>query len=146
MQSKLLLFLISLFILFVISLWFIFFMPKTKSVKINKTIIKAELAKNYLAQMKGLSGRQNLPENQGMFFLYQESAQRSFWMKNMLIPLDFIWINNKKVVHITKNVKLPQGNQSPQSISSKYEVDAVLEVGAGFCDKYEVKINDLVEY
>jgi hypothetical protein len=42
---------------------------------------------------KGLMNRTSLPENEGMLFCYDPPEDVSFWMKNTLIPLDIVFIN-----------------------------------------------------
>jgi len=45
--------------------------------------------------------RESLPEKKGMLFVFPTSDIHDFWMKNTIIPLDMIWIDNQfKVVHI----------------------------------------------
>lgn len=42
---------------------------------------------------QGLMHRLSYPENQGMLFPFRISWYRVFWMKNVKIPLDIIFIN-----------------------------------------------------
>ena len=78
-----------------------------------------------------------------MLFVFDHPAQYPFWMKDMNFPIDIIWIDeNLKVIFIKKNAvpeSYPEVFTSPQN--SKY----VLEVVAGFSDKYNIKIGDKVE-
>jgi uncharacterized membrane protein (UPF0127 family) len=46
-------------------------------------------------QQKGLQGVEHLEENEGMLFIYDSEEERSFWMKDTLIPLDIIGINDE---------------------------------------------------
>lgn len=81
----------------------------------------------------GLSYFSTLPENQGMLFLFEQSGDYPFWMKEMNFPLDIIWLkkvseNSFEVVHVAENV---DPATYPNSIDPKREADAVLEVNAG---------------
>ncbi|MBN2087245.1 DUF192 domain-containing protein [Candidatus Peregrinibacteria bacterium] len=50
---------------------------------------------------QGLMGRESLSDDTGMLFVYQEPARQSFWMKNMVIPLDILFISpDFKINHI----------------------------------------------
>jgi uncharacterized membrane protein (UPF0127 family) len=68
-------------------------------------------------------------------------------MKDMLIPLDFIWVANGKIVKIDKNVPAPAPN-TPDGNLKTYSpgtpIDYVLEVNAGFSDKNNIKVGDSV--
>lgn len=53
----------------------------------------------------GLMSRTSLPEEDGMLFIFDKERIHKFWMKDMIIPLDVIWIDEKGIiVHIDKNV------------------------------------------
>lgn len=110
---------------------------KIKGVKIN-----AELATLPEEQVRGLGGREVLPEDWGMLFLYDKPDFYSFWMKDMKFPIDIIWIDeNYKIVDITKNIS---PDTFPQSFQPSKPVQYVLEVNAGFVDKYSIMIGDIV--
>ena len=82
---------------------------------------------------KGLSGRESMPENQGMLFTFESSGKHCFWMKDMKFPLDMIWINaDKKVVYVKKNV---QPSTYPNTFCPDQPALYVIEVNAGVADK-----------
>ena len=49
-------------------------------------------------QEKGLMFVKELPENEGMIFIFEQDQEQSFWMKNTLIDLDMVFIDSKKTV------------------------------------------------
>jgi hypothetical protein len=54
---------------------------------------------------RGLMFRENLCDDCGMLFVYDEEINSKFWMKNMLIPLDIIWLDSDlKVIHVANAV------------------------------------------
>jgi len=116
-----------------------------KSIKINDIEILVEIADTSEKRAKGLSDRQSLPENQGMLFLFDKPDFHSFWMKDTLIPLDFIWIRDDKVVGITQNIK-PEGYQPPHVLTPEEKINAVLEVNAGFVKKSNLKVGDKISF
>ena len=82
-----------------------------------------------------------------MVFVFDKDSKPVFWMKDTLIPLDMIWINDGKVVGIEKNVQIEKGKKDNEL--KKYyapsKVDYVLEVNAGFCDKNNIKAGSSVQ-
>ena len=140
--------LFSIFILIIIAsiLIYLKIKPQDQNPKltINNITIAIEIKNTPEERQQGLSNREKLPENQGVLFIFNQPAQHSFWMKNMLFDLDFIWIKDNKVVDLTENVPAPKNNQPPVSIKPKSPVDKVLEINAGFIKKHNLKINDFV--
>lgn len=63
----------------------------------------------------------------------------------MNFPLDFIWINNDKIVDISENIQAPAKgtlDADLEKIVPKASVDTVLEVNAGFVSANGIKIGD----
>lgn len=122
--------------------------PSTKYVTISGKIIDVEIANNQALRNKGLSGRTALGVNSGMLFVFEsKSVNASFWMKDMLIPLDLIWIENGNVIRIDKNIKPPAPGTSDSQLSVytiSTPIDYVLEVNAGFTDQNNIKVGDSV--
>ncbi len=50
-------------------------------------VVHVEVADTSAERARGLMGRQQLPEDAGMVFLFPENTTSSFWMKDTLIPL-----------------------------------------------------------
>lgn len=72
-----------------------------------------EIADTPEERAEGLMYREELGENQGMLFVYEEEADRSFWMKNTLIPLDIIFLDsNLEVINIEKADPEPNTSDS----------------------------------
>jgi|SRR3989344_7173672 len=121
------------------------------SISVNKNAIKisgkeimVEIANDDKERNQGLSGRKFLGKNEGMFFIFPSSAKYSFWMKDMNFALDVIWINEKKQVSaVSKNI-VPE--TYPASFSPSDPVKYVLEVNAGWAEKNNIKIGDIVVF
>ena len=66
-----------------------------------------EVADDPAERAQGLMNRPSMPASGGMLFLYDAPQRATFWMKNTKIPLDIIWMNEKKqIVHIEQNVPI----------------------------------------
>lgn len=114
-----------------------------KCVKINNLIIRVDIADNVFKRSKGLGGRVGLADDQGMFFIFPTYAKQSFWMKDMNFAIDIIWIKDKEIVDISKNISPAS---YPQTYQPQAPVNYVLEVNAGFCDKNNITIGQRVDY
>lgn len=80
--------------------------------------IKAEIAAD---KAKGLQDRENLCEDCGMIFIFDKSGMYSFWMKDALIPLTLIWIDdNGRVVHIERDAKPCEYTNDPYTQCELY--------------------------
>ena len=80
-----------------------------------------------------MSGRISLPSNEGMLFVFSESAERGFWMRNMSFPIDIIWINkNKTVIGVSNNI---DPETYPNIFFPPSPVKYVLELNAGYAEK-----------
>lgn len=110
---------------------------------LGNSIIKIdiEIADNDYERQLGLMNRESMEELQGMLFIFPAERYQSFWMLNTLFSLDMIFINkNKEIVTIHKNTT-PLSQQSyPSSKPAIY----VLEVIAGFTDKYNIIEGDKI--
>ena len=86
--------------------------------------------------LKGLMFRDFLPENQGMLFIFDDEKNQNFWMKNTLIPLDLIFISEKKV--ITNIIPAEPCTQDPCEIYGSKAL-YVLEVNKDFTKNNDIQ-------
>jgi uncharacterized protein len=111
----------------------------------NKPIITIdiEIADSEYERQLGLMKRNEMGEKEGMLFIFPFESMQSFWMRNTLIPLDMIFVNSEKsIVTIHKNT-------TPLSDSSYRSTEPaiyVVEVNAGFTDKYNIKAGDSISW
>lgn len=102
-------------------------------VTIGAKTISVKLATTSAEQEKGLGSVTSLPEDAGMLFVFTTPDLYGFWMKDTLIPLDMIWLDqDMKIVHIEKNV-LPE--TFPTVFKPESPALFVLEVNAGVAEK-----------
>jgi uncharacterized protein len=102
-------------------------------------VVHVEIAADDSTRAQGLMFRDHLPEDRGMIFLFPESGDYPFWMKNTLIPLDMIWIDDqKKIVHVANNVQPCKADPCP-SVPPNANARYVLEVGAGVATRHGLK-------
>ena len=114
-------------------------------ITINNQPVRVEIADEPLERQQGLSNRKKLAENEGMLFIFSDKQIRSFWMKKMNFPLDIIWLDDNRIINISKNL-LPEGEQPQNKYSSVLPVNYVLEVNAGFTGQHNIKAGDRVNF
>jgi uncharacterized membrane protein (UPF0127 family) len=105
------------------------------AIRIGGATFTAETARTVAQQTQGLSGRDQLPRSAGMLFPLQTERTPVFWMRQMRIALDFVWIaKDCRVAEITPNVPPPAPNTPDNALplySSSRPVLYVLEINAG---------------
>ncbi|MDX9739000.1 MAG: DUF192 domain-containing protein [Candidatus Dojkabacteria bacterium] len=111
----------------------------------GKTIlVTVEVADTELLRMTGLSGRRNLGDYEGMLFIMDSEAISGFWMKDMYIGLDIIYIDSKGfIVDIKENLKPCEVNYCP-TVYSNEPFKYVLEVNEGFSESNRVRVGNSV--
>lgn len=68
--------------------------------------VRARVADTPAKQEKGLMFVKELPENEGMLFVFEQDEDQGFWMKNTLIDLDMVFIgSDKKVTSVAEEVE-----------------------------------------
>lgn len=92
-------------------------------------------------KLKGMMNRKSL--NGGMLFIFDEPQEQSFWMKNCLIPLDIVFLNNGVIDNIHNNCK-----PCMEDDCEKYTGfgNAVLEFSGGFCQENNLKVGDIITF
>lgn len=78
-----------------------------------------------------------------MLFVFPDVAPRSFWMNEMLIPLDIIWLNGGRVAEVWAGAPPPAPGQAPARRAGP-AADAVLEVPAGSAAAAGLRVGDTV--
>ena len=103
-------------------------MYRDAQVEIAGEMIALDVVQISSERARGLGGRTQLCQQCGMWFIFDEVAKHSFWMKDMQFDIDIIWINDGRVVHIKKNVPhtTPEKTYVPSAPASH-----VLELPAG---------------
>lgn len=94
-----------------------------KTIEIGDKIYKVKIAKTEQEKQKGLQGVKELPEDEGMLFIYDKPQTVGFWMEDTEIPLDIIFIDEDYEV-----ISIYQGKPNDETIVEEDNVQFVLEV------------------
>lgn len=106
-------------------------------------VFHVELALTPQQQAHGLMGRTEMAEDAGMLFLFPGEDERSFWMKNTLIPLDMVFIKKDGTILRVHDSAVPN---DLTSIKSNGPALAVLEINGGVAKKLGIMDGDTVRH
>jgi uncharacterized membrane protein (UPF0127 family) len=96
-----------------------------------------EIADDDIERGQGLMFRESMGRYSGMLFIYDEPSTVAFWMKNTLIPLDMVFLDQHGVVqHVHENA-VPG---SLETIPGGDNVLAVLEVNGGLSNSLGLEV------
>ncbi len=105
--------------------------------------VRVEVQRTPAEWQRGLMFRKELAPDAGMLFVFPESDDHSFWMRNTLIPLDMIFIGDDgRVVGIVANAQPLTETSRTVGKPSRY----VLEVNGGWAAAHGVRPGDAVSF
>ena len=120
------------------------------TIKIDDKVLDVQIAETDAQKTRGLMFQNELPDDQGMIFVFSQEQIAPIWMLNMQFPLDIIWFDaNGNVIHIEKNV--PPCKSALETVSCTVQnadgkkAKYVLEVTSGFTDKFHVTENSKMQ-
>jgi uncharacterized membrane protein (UPF0127 family) len=113
------------------------YLLSSSTILVNNSSIKVFIATTSESMRRGLGGISNIRDDQGMIFDFGTSTTPYFWMKDMLFPIDIMWINEeKKIVGIESNIST---SSYPSTFSPSVPIRYVLEINAGLAEKIDLK-------
>lgn len=116
-------------------------LPVSAQIKVADQVIQLEVAKTLNQQAIGLMARPKLEPNRGMLFPFNPARPVSFWMKNVLINLDMVFLRNGRVVAIASEVPPCQTEPCPV-YGPKDAIDQVIELRGGRAEELGIKPGD----
>ncbi len=108
----------------------------------KRHVFHVEMARTPEQQTVGLMFRKSLPDDGGMLFDWGSPRESQMWMRNTLIPLDMVFINEDGSIRRIVENTVPQ---SLAVIASHGPVRATLELKGGITEKEGIEVGDRVE-
>lgn len=105
--------------------------------------LAVRVADTVARQTHGLMEVEDLPDGTGMLFVYPEDHQRSFWMKNTLVPLDIAFIDEDGQILQILTMEPCEADPCPTYVAEATYRDA-LEVPAGWFARAGIDVGDRV--
>ncbi len=113
---------------------------KLQVLYVNERPVFTEVVSSKDEQERGLGGKESLPIDQGMLFVFGKPDLYAFWMKDMRFPIDIIWLDRDMlVVDVAEGVS---PDSYPQIFRPDEPASFVLELNAGSAERYGVHIGD----
>ena len=103
--------------------------------------IQVEIADSEKKRRFGLMYRKEMPEREGMLFIFPDERERNFWMKNTYIGLNIIYIDSKRRVVSVRTAKAFSEKRVPSGKPAKYAV----EINAGLAEKWGIVSGSVME-
>lgn len=103
--------------------------------------IEVQVAGNDRQRQIGLMNRRQMPDNEGMLFVFEQPTVQCFWMRNTLIPLTAAFIDDTGTVVNLRDMK----PQSDDNHCSTKPVRYVLEMNKGWFDKRNIKAGSVIK-
>lgn len=115
-----------------------------KIIVIGDTALTVEVADTYEERILGLSGRDSLKPNTGMFFIFDEPDTYGMWMKDMKFNIDIIWLDRFGEIIYMKEDVVPESY--PETFTPDEPTLYVLEVPAHFIKDKNLKLGDRIDF
>ncbi len=111
--------------------------------------VRCEVMTHPTDMMRGMMFRDSLAEDRGMLFIHASMGPYSYWMHQVKIPLDILWLDeNRIVVEISADTPpctTEKASECPNyggSVNSIY----VVELAAGSAAKHNIKVGTLLRF
>ena len=112
--------------------------------KIHSESIFVDIADNNCKRELGLSRKNTLGEDEGMFFTFEKTGNYEFWMKDMNFPIDVLWVDEDfNIVGIENSLAT---STYPNIFGGNYFSKYVLELSAGNSQKNKIKVGDKIVF
>jgi uncharacterized protein len=122
---------------------------RTRKVRLpDGVIIRAEVMQREEDMRRGMMFRHSLPENRGMLFIHGSPGKYAYYMYQVKIPLDIIWMDNRNtIVEISENTPPCKTNASQcPTYGGTKDALVVLELAGGSARKHGIVTGARLEF
>ena len=97
---------------------------------------------------RGMMFRDSLASDRGMLFLHREPGEYPYWMHDVRIPLDIVWMDpERRVVEIAPDSPPCKTESSLcPTYGGHHRAQYVLELAGGMAARYAIKFGDTLEF
>jgi uncharacterized membrane protein (UPF0127 family) len=115
----------------------------------NGKEIRVEVLSKKQDMMRGMMFRDSLASDRGMLFVHGSPGLYPYWMYQVRIPLDIIWLDmNRQVVEISSNTPPCKSGSAKEceSYGGRKMAVYVLELPGGSSEKFGIRVGDRVTF
>ena len=109
----------------------------------GKARFKVEIADTPKMHQQGLMGREVLGVSQGMLFVFKQPGPANFWMKDTLIPLDMLFVDETGTI---TNINHQAEPLSTTTYFGGRNVSFVLEINGGLAKRLGISEGDIMRH
>jgi len=122
----------------------------TREVKLpDGARFRAEVVTSKFDMTRGMMFRDSLAPDRGMLFIHGEPGNYPYWMYQVRIPLDLIFMDqNRLIMEVVSNVepcKSESAAKCPKFGGNRRSL-FVLELNAGMAEKHKLKLGDRLDF
>lgn len=118
-------------------------LPITAQANMNGEVIQLEVAETQQQKAIGFMFRPEIPADRGMLFPFDSLRRASFWMKNVRVPLDMVFLRDGEVIAIASDV--PPCTSDPCPTYGPPElIDSVIELRGGRAAELGLQAGDAI--
>ena len=103
--------------------------------------VRAEVAGTHAAHERGLRGRRSVPDGTGMLFVFPDSEERQFWMKDTPVALDIAFFGDANQVLGIKQMEALDESLTDSDVPTAM----VLEVRKGWFAERGIEVGAVAE-
>ncbi len=110
--------------------------------------IRVEVMTSPTDMGRGMMFRDSLAPDRGMLFIHSSPGNYKYWMYQVRIPLDIVWLDQfRRVVEISANTPpcKTRASECP-NYGGNARAQFVLELGGGMAEKYNLKPGDTIDF
>lgn len=112
-----------------------------RAVRYGRHKFRTDVADSFRKRMKGLMGRESLPKDAGMLFIFDAPGRHGFWMAGMKFSIDILWLDESaRVVYIARKAMPCRSMIGCKTITPDRDARYVLEFAAGTADRLGIKV------
>ena len=119
-------------------------LPVTAIAEMNGETFELEVTETPQERSLGLMFRSALPDNRGMLFSFDPPRQTSFWMKDVPVPLDMVFLRQGEVIAITDSAAPCATEPCPTYGPRGQLIDQVIELRGGRAAEIGLQPGDTV--